>query len=574
MILRTALFSFILLLTSCFPISEKGPDTIYFNGNIYTVDPLQPGAQAIAIQDGKVVAIGGDEEITTLAGPHTVMIDLHAQFVMPGFIDGHAHLLGVGNAKKEVQLLDTHSWAEVLDRVTSFVKDKNKGDWIIGRGWHQEKWTKKPIDLVDGYPTNTSLNKLTPDHPVILRHASGHALLANERALSLAGVDATTPDPFGGRIIRDAKGIPTGVLEENAMRLVTLPYQQAMDARSDKQQERDLEETILLAQQECLSLGITSFQDAGSSRYTLDHLRKMVEQHKLDLRIWAMIIDKPSALPTVTKGLPWIDIGDSHLTVRAIKMYMDGALGSRGAWLLEPYADEPGYTGQLVTPLDSLIWVGRLALERNLQLCVHAIGDKANREFLNLCDSLWKDLGPVQDLRWRIEHAQHIDTADIPRFATLGVIPSMQAIHCISDAPFVIKRLGEDRARSGAYAWRSLLDSGARLMNGTDAPVESVNPMPNLYASITRKRMDNHESFFPEQALSRQEAIHTYTLANAYGAFQEDQLGTLSPGKWADFIILDRDLLTCPEEDIPTTVVRQTIIAGKVVYDRSKSTPQ
>ncbi len=570
MTLRTALLPFILLLSSCFPISEKGPDTIYFNGNIYTVDPLQPGAHAIAIQDGKVVAIGGDEDITTLAGPHTVMIDLKQQFVMPGFIDGHAHLLGVGNAKRMVQLMGTRSWNEVLDRVSDFIQDKDKEDWIIGRGWHQEKWSEPPSELVDGYPTNSSLSKRTADWPVILKHASGHALIANERALALAGINAQTPDPFGGRIIRDAQGNPTGVLEENAMALVTLPHQKEMEARSSKQKAQYLEETILLAQEECLSLGVTSFQDAGSSRATLDHLRQMAEQQKLDIRIWSMIIDEPSALPAVTKGLPWIDVGNGHLTVRAIKMYMDGALGSRGAWLLEPYTDEPAYSGLLVTPLDSLYGVGRLALDKKLQLCVHAIGDRANREFLNICDSLWRDLGPTSDLRWRIEHAQHIDTADIRRFAALGVIPSMQAIHCISDAPFVIKRLGDERARSGAYVWRSLLDTGARLMNGTDAPVESLNPFPNLYASITRKRLDNAEPFFPDQALTRQEAIHAYTLANAYGAFQEDQIGTLSPGKWADFIILDRDLLSCPGEEIPQAVVRQTIVSGKVVFDRSK----
>ncbi len=568
------LFSILLWITSCLPISEKGPDTIYYNGNIYTVDPLQPGAHAIAIQDGKVVAIGGDEDITTLAGPHTVMIDLQQQFVMPGFIDGHAHLLGVGNAQRNVQLLDTKSWSEVLERVTSYLRSRKADEWIIGRGWHQEKWTELPADVVEGYPTHHGLSKLTPDQPVILHHASGHALLANEKAMALVGINAETPDPFGGRIIRDGRGQPTGVLEENAMSLVKAAHQKALDGRSPEAKLQHLEETILMAQKECLSLGITSFHDAGSSRATLDHLRHMAEEEKLDLRIWAMIIDDPAALPEVTQGLPWIDLGNSHLTVRAIKMYMDGALGSRGAWLLEPYTDEPDYTGQLVTPLDSLKTIGRLALDKKLQLCVHAIGDRANREFLNICDSLYRDLGPAPDLRWRVEHAQHIDPADIPRFASLGVIPSMQAIHCISDAPFVIKRLGVERARAGAYVWRSLLDAGALLTNGTDAPVESLNPFPNLHSSITRRRLDTGEPFFPEQALTRQEAIHAYTLANAYAAFQEGQLGTLSPGKWADFIILDRDLLTCPEEEIPHAVVRQTVIGGKVVYQHPASKPE
>ncbi len=550
-------------------MSEKGPDTIYYNGNIYTVDPLQPSAHAMAIQDGKVLAIGGNDDMTTLAGKHTKMIDLNGQFVMPGFIDGHAHLLGIGYANQQVQLLDTKSWPEVLDRVSQFAQTKSPQEWIIGRGWHQEKWTQAPADLVDGYPTNTTLSALIPDRPLILIHASGHAIIVNENALKLAGITAETPDPFGGRIIRNTKGQPTGVLEENAMDLVKSLYQVSQDARTEVQKKKNIEEAILLAQNECLAYGITSFHDAGSSRKVLDQLRDMAQNGQLTMRIWAMAIASPADLQQTINGLPWIDLDNGHLTVRAIKMYMDGALGSRGAWLLKPYDDQPDYYGQPVTPLDTMYWVGRLALEHHLQLCVHAIGDRANREFLSMCDSLFRDLGPDLDLRWRIEHAQHLDTADIPRFARLGVIPSMQAIHCISDAPFVVKRLGEKRARLGAYVWHSLLDSGAQLMNGTDAPVESVNPIPNFYASITRRRLDNNEPFFPEQSLTRQEAIHAYTQANAYGGFQDQQLGTLSPGKWADFIILDKDLLTCPEEEILQSTVLKTFISGQMVYNRA-----
>lgn len=564
------LFLSLLLVVSvgCFQMPNKGPDTIYYNGNIYTVDPLQPSAHAMAVLDGKVLAIGGNEDITTLAGKHTILIDLDGQFVMPGFIEGHAHLLGIGKANQQVRLLDTKSWEEVLDRVSQFAEQKKPGEWILGRGWHQEKWQTIPDGSVGGYPTHASLSKRTPEQPVILKHASGHALIANSMAMQLAGITAETPDPFGGRIIRDDRGNPTGVLEENAMDLVMNIYQLAMDARTDAQKKKDITEAILLAQKECLSYGITSFHDAGSPRDVLDQLKDMAESGLLQMRVWAMAMAAPSDLPKAISGLPWIDVGDSHLTVRSIKMYMDGALGSRGAWLLSPYTDQPEYSGQPLTTLDSLYWVGRLALEHNMQLCVHAIGDRANREFLSICDSLFRGLGPDQDLRWRIEHAQHLDTADIPRFAQLGVIPSMQAIHCISDAPFVVKRLGEDRARQGAYVWRSLVDSGARLTNGTDAPVESVQPMPNLYASISRRRLDNQEPFYPEQSLNRAEAIHAYTLANAYAGFQDDQLGTLSPGKWADFIILDKDLLTCPDEDIPNVVVRKTCIAGKTVYER------
>lgn len=558
----------------CWSPADQGPDAIYYNGNIYTVDPLQPGAQAMAIEDGRIIAIGGDEEILVLAEPSTKLVNLQGRFVMPGFIEGHAHLVGVGEMQQQVQLLDTRSWSEVLDQVAEFVDRFPTATVITGRGWHQEKWATPPADLNQGYPTNRALNERYPDLPVILDHASGHAMIVNVRALEMAGITSETPDPEGGRIIRDANGQPTGILEENAMDPINRMVMSIREKQSEKEKEANLRSAIQLAEQECLSRGITSFQDAGSSRANLDYLKKMTTENELAIRVWAMLLTPPSRLERDIRGLPWISYGDDHLTVRAIKIYMDGALGSHGAWLLEPYEDEPDYSGQPVTQPDTVVWIAQVAKDHGLQLCAHAIGDRANREFLDLCDSLFHRNGHGPDHRWRIEHAQHLDTADIPRFAELGVIPSMQAIHCISDAPFVVKRLGEDRARQGAYVWRSLIDSGARLTNGTDAPVESLDPMRNLYAAVTRRRLDNGEPFFPEQVLTRQEAIHSYTLANAYAAFQDKDLGTLSPGKWADFIILDKDLLTCSLEEIPSTKVLQTIIGGKVVYDRSVPRPK
>ncbi|MCB0694330.1 MAG: amidohydrolase, partial [Saprospiraceae bacterium] len=521
-----------------------------------------------------ILEVGDSAVVFAHAGAETKLLDLHGAFLMPGFIEGHGHFSGLGGSLMNLNFLRSKSWDEIVAMVAEKAKTAEPGEWITGRGWHQEKWATPPADLDQGYPTNRALNERFPDLPVILDHASGHAMIVNARALEMAGITRETPDPEGGRIIRDANGQPTGVLEENAMDPINRMVMSIREKQSENEKEAHLRSAIQLAEQECLSRGITSFQDAGSSRATLDYLKKMTTEDELAIRVWAMLLTPPSRLERDIRGLPWISYGDDHLTVRAIKIYMDGALGSHGAWLLEPYADEPDYSGQPVTQTDTVVWMAQVAKDHDLQLCAHAIGDRANREFLDMCDSLFHRNGHAPDHRWRIEHAQHLDTADIPRFAELGVIPSMQAIHCISDAPFVVKRLGEDRARQGAYVWRSLIDSGARLTNGTDAPVESLDPMRNLYAAVTRRRLDNGEPFFPEQVLTRQEAIHTYTLANAYAAFQEKDLGTLSPGKWADFIILDKDLLTCSLEEIPGTKVLQTIIGGKVVYDRSVPRPK
>jgi predicted amidohydrolase YtcJ len=386
--------------------------------------------------------------------------------------------------------------------------------------------------------------------------------MANQKAMELAGISRETPDPVGGRIVRDAGGRLTGVFEENAMLLIEAPLDAWKNKRTEAQKQADFEQAVQLATQECLSKGICSFQDAGSSFWEIEQYKRLAESGKLDMRLWLMVSQPAPADLGKLSAFPQIGLGDGYCTIRAVKAYLDGALGSYGAWLLAPYEDKPGFTGQNVTPVDTIAAIAAACRDRGMQFCVHAIGDRANRETLNI----FEQFAPKGDARWRVEHAQHIDPADIPRFASQGVIASMQAIHCTSDAPFVAKRLGADRARDGAYSWRTLLDSGAHLANGTDTPVEDVDPRACLYASVTRQRPDNQLVFYPEQAMTREEALLSYTRWNAWAAFEEKEKGSLEKGKRADITVWSKNLLKCPNEDILRAEVRYTIVGGKLRF--------
>lgn len=567
MLHRILLFALpILGFSACNAPWRSGPDVIYYNGTIYTMDSLQPLVPAMALREGRVLAIGGNDEIRALAGTRTEWVDLEGAFVMPGLIEGHGHFRGIGEYLRDVALLDTKDWEEAVRRVAARVSQTPPGQWVTGRGWHQEKWGAMPEDQVGGYPSHHSLSAVSPDHPVMLKHASGHGLLANAAAMTAAGVDRNTPDPPGGRIIRDKDGNPTGVFEENAMDLITRAREEWLANRSEEEREAMEQDLLRIAEQTCLAYGITSFQDAGSTRGQIERLRELARRDFLRIRLWVMINEPLHILQEATSDLPWIGLAEDRITVRAIKTYIDGALGSHGAWLLEPYTDQPGFSGQNVTPPDTLDAIARLALERGLQLCVHAIGDRANRDVLDICQRLMDQSPNPREARWRIEHAQHLDSSDIPRFRELGVIASMQPIHCISDAAFVEKRLGPDRARIGAYVWRNLLDQGAMLALGTDAPVEPVDPFANMYAALTRNRPDTGTPFYPDQCMTRKEVLHAYTLGNARAAFEENTKGSLSPGKWADFIILDRDLTRCSDEELRRAVVLKTFIAGDPAF--------
>ncbi len=537
------------------------------NGNIVTVDDRRPHAQAIAVRGDKILAVGTNAEMEKYVGRSTQVIDLQGRLAIPGFIEGHGHFTGIGAAKRNLDLMKVRNWDEILAMVAEAAQKAKPGEWILGRGWHQEKWDKVPQPNVEGFPTHESLDKVSPNNPVLLTHASGHAGFANGKALELAGITSKTPDPPGGEILKDARGKPTGLLRETAQGLVRRALEEAQSKLTPEERLAIARKEIELAVEECLSKGITSFQDAGSSFATVDLLKTMVDEGKLGVRLWVMLRESVDRLEANLAQYRMVNYGDSRLTVRAIKRSIDGALGPRGAWLLEPYADLPSSTGLNTTPVDEIKRVAQLAMQHGYQLCVHAIGDRANRETLNIFEEAFKNNPDKKDLRWRVEHAQHLHPADIPRFGQLGVIASMQGIHCTSDAPYVLARLGAKRAEEGAYVWRALMQSGALIVNGTDAPVEDVNPIECFYASVSRKLKDG-STFYPNQRMTREEALKSYTINAAYGAFEENIKGSLTPGKLADIVVLSKDILTVPEEEIPSTEVLYTIVGGKVMYQK------
>jgi predicted amidohydrolase YtcJ len=381
-----------------------------------------------------------------------------------------------------------------------------------------------------------------------------------------AGISKESPNPLGGEIVRDLDGEAIGVFEERAMNLVSGSYQDYLKSLEPERQKKIWFEGLELAQKECLKNGITSFQDAGTKFKELQWLREWAESGNMDIRLWAMIRESYDDMDGKLNGFPWLNLGDYHFTVRAIKSEVDGALGAFGAWLLKPYADKYGFSGQNTTPLEEVDKIANLAAKHQLQFCVHAIGDRANKEVLDIFEQKIIQMKGKESPRWRMEHAQHLDTLDIPRFKKWGIIASMQGIHCTSDAPFVVKRLGVERSRTGAYPWRSLIDNGALIANGTDVPVEEIDPIACFYASVTRKRADTGFEFFPEQRMTRKEAISSYTLWNAFAAFEENDKGSLAIGKLADMVVLSNNLLTCSDEDILNTKVLMTIVGGEIKY--------
>jgi predicted amidohydrolase YtcJ len=534
-------------------------DLVLTNGRIVTVDEARPEAEAIAISGDRIQALGTAAEIKPMVGPNTQVIDLQGQLAIPGFIESHGHFTGVGGARLELNLMNVESWDRIVAMVAEAVSRAKPGQWIYGRGWHQEKWNARPVPNVEGFPTHGSLDKVSPSNPVVLVHASGHAAFANGKAMELSGIRRPTESPAGGEILRDASGDATGLLRETAQRLIKRPTLTA------EEREALVREELALASEESLSKGITTFEDAGSDLATIDVMKKMVDEGKMGVRLWVMVRESNASIAPKLARYRMVDYGNGHLTVRAIKKQIDGALGSRGAWLLAPYSDKPESSGLETTKVAEIDETARLAMRNGFQLCVHAIGDRANREALNIFERAFKANPGKTDLRWRVEHAQHISAEDIPRFGRLGVIASMQGIHCTSDAPYVLERLGEKRAREGAYAWQKLMKTGAIIANGTDAPVEDVDPIPSYYASVSRK-LKTGQVFFPDQRMSRMDALKSYTINGAYAAFEEANRGSLKPGKYADITVLSRDILTIPEDEIPAAKVTYTIVGGKVLY--------
>ena len=558
---------FALLLASC--ATSGHADLVLRNGRIATVDPELGEVEALAVADGRILAVGSDAEIAAYIDASTEVLDLGGRRAIPGFIEGHGHFTGMGQAAQILDLKNVENWDEVVAMVAEAVRNAEPGEWIVGRGWHQEKWDRVPTGDVDGFPTHDSLSAVSPDNPVCLRHASGHACFFNAKAMELAGVDAATPDPAGGEILHKSDGSPSGVFNETAQGIVESVRQLELMRRSPEEAEEDLRRSIRIADAECLRKGVTSFQDAGSSFETIAVMREMAEAGEIGTRLWVMVRDTNAELAEKLAETRVLGAGDDHLTVRAIKRTLDGALGSRGAWLLEPYSDLPGSTGLNTASIESVEETARLAAEHDYQLCIHAIGDRANREVLDLFERTLAAHGGVDsDHRWRIEHAQHIHREDIPRFAELGVVASMQGIHCTSDAPYVVARLGEARAEEGAYVWQKLMQSGALVTNGTDAPVEDVDPIASYAATVTRRTKDG-SVFYGDQRMSRLEALESYTIKCAKAAFEEDLKGSLTPGKLADIVVLSADILTVPEGEIEDAEVLYTIVGGEILYRKA-----
>jgi len=543
----------------CTETNAGSADLVLRNGKVVTVDEAVPDGQAIAVKDGRVLLVGTDSDVEPLIGTNTRVIDLQGRLAIPGFIDSHVHFSGIGEAQLQLNLMDVANWDEVVEMVAAAVADAEPGQLITGRGWHQEKWDRTPEPNVDGLPFHQALSAVSPDNPVILTHAYGHATYANARAMEMSGITAETPDPEGGEIVRDAVGNPIGVFREKAGGL--------LDPARENAAEPDPWEVMRLADQEVLSKGITSVHDAGVGFGTIDLYRQMYDEGALGVRMNAMIRTGNEELREKLASYMVDGYDDHHLRVGTIKITIDGALGPHGAWLLEPYEDLPTSTGLNTAPVEDVQEAARIANELGAQLAVHAIGDRANRETLDIFQAAFEANSGTMDRRWRIEHSQHLHPDDIARFGELGVIPSMQGIHYTSDAPYVLERLGAKRAEEGAYVWQKLMKTGAVIPNGTDAPVEDVSAIAGYYATVSRVLKDG-SVFFPDQRMSRMEALRSYTVNGAYAAFEEDIKGTLTPGKLADITILSRDILTIPEEEITTTQVDFTIVGGEVKFQR------
>ena len=540
-------------------------------GAIVTMDEAMPEAQALAVRGDRIVAVGSTDQIQPYVGPDTEVIELAGLTAVPGLIEGHGHFMGLGQSRMVIDLMDTTSWEQIVALIGEAAAKAPPGEWILGRGWHQEKWTAVPQPNVEGFPLHDALSKVSPDNPVLLEHASGHASYVNARAMQEAGITAATRNPPGGDVLKDRNGRPIGVLRETASDLAETAMAAWTAKKTPEARAADARRQIDLAVQASLEKGITSFQDAGESFATIDVLKQAAEAGALGVRLWVMVRDSNDNIKTKLPAYKVVGAADNHLTIAAIKKTIDGALGSRGAWMLEPYSDMPTSTGLNTAPVPVVQELAAIAAANGVQLGVHAIGDRANRETLNIFEATFKANPTVKDWRWRIEHAQHLNAADIPRFGQLGVIASMQGIHATSDAPYVAARLGAARAEEGAYVWQKLMKSGAVVANGTDVPVERIDPMPNLHATITRKTKDG-SVFYPNQRMSRAEALRSYTYNAAYAAREEHLKGSLAVGKLADVTVLSKNVMTVPEDEIPATEVIYTIVGGVVKYRGAAAT--
>lgn len=534
-------------------------DLIFASGTVRTgARNGKATADAVAVRDGRIVAVGSDVEVAPYCGARTRVVDLDGGALVPGLTDAHGHVLGHGLSLSRIDLVGTTSAAAVAARVERAARSAAPGEFILGRGWDQNDWATPE------FPTHEILDRAAPRNPVILERVDGHAVWVNSAALERAGIGAATPDPPGGRLLREPEtGEPTGILVDTAASLVEREIPPLSAAARSAAIEKSLADLA--------SRGLTCVHDAGVDAATLDVYRRLAAEGKMPIRVYALLADDEKLLGAAFERGPEIGLADGMLTVRSVKLYADGALGSRGAALLEPYTDDPGNVGLLVSPPEHVEDVTERGLRAGFQIAVHAIGDRGNRLVLDAFERAIEKTG-ARDPRLRVEHAQVVAPSDFARFARLGVIASIQPTHCTSDMYWATDRVGPDRIR-GAYAWRSFLEAGCRIAAGSDFPVESPDPLLGLFAARTRRDRNGwpEGGFHPSEALTPEESLAAFTADAAYASFMEGELGSVEVGKRADFTILDRDPVAAADEDLLAARVRMTVVGGRVVYEAAAS---
>ncbi len=546
--------------------SVESADLVLRNGRIITMDNRWPQVSALAVKGDRISAIGSDRDMLRYTGMETQVIDLKGMLTIPGFIEGHGHFYSLGASLMELELRNAENWDAIIALVAAEVKNKKPGTWIVGRGWHQDKWTTKPQPNVGGLPIHHKLSAVSPQNPVFLSHTSGHGVFVNQAAMLASGVSEKSVNPPGGEIVRDENGEPIGMLRENAAQPVRDALKAYQTKRTIQEVKAAMRQQVKLAAQNAIENGITSFQDMGSTWEELDHLKVMAAEGSLPIRLYMAVQEPAVEMEEKLADYRLVGYGNNFLTIRCIgEKVLDGALGTHGGWLLESYTDLPRSFGLNVTPVPEIRHSAELAIKHDYQLAIQGIGDRAARELFNIYEEQFTIHPEKKDLRWRIEHAQVTHPDDLLRYAALGVIPGIQGIFACSDGPWVVDRLGVERTKERGYLFRSMAESGALIMNGTDPPVEEISPIASFHCSITRELSDG-SIFQPEQRLTREQALQSYTINNAFAAFEEDLKGSITPGKLADITVLSKDIMTVPEDEILDTEIVYTILGGEVVY--------
>ena len=550
------------------PDSQSIPvaDLLLTNADVVTVDSALPNAEAVAIKGDLILDVGTTDSMSKFRGDDTEVIDLQGQMVIPGLIEGHGHYTSFGGSLLILDFRYAKSFAEIVSIVANAAADTPAGEWIVGRGWHQDKWETKESVLVEGLPVHDSLSKATPDHPVMLIHTSGHAVFVNQHAMTLVEVDGNTEPPPGGEIVRDATGKATGMMREAAQDIFRVAYSGHQGRRPAGVAEAELRRMITLAGEESLRHGITSFHDLGTTFAEVDLIKTMAEEGNLPVRLYMAFEEQAADMAGRLDDYRMVGYGNNFLTVRTIgEKVLDGALGTHGGWLLEPYSDMPQSYGLNVVPVEEIEASAELAMQHDYQMAIQGIGDRAYRELLDIYAAEFAKHPDKTDLRWRIEHAQVIHPDDVSRTVELGVIPAVQGIFACSDGPWVEERLGEERTRERGYIFNTLAEAGLVPTNGTDPPVDEISPIASFHCSVTR-RLPDGTLFQPQEVYSRDRALYSYTMGNAIAAFEEDIKGSITPGKLADITVLSQNLLTVPDDALLDTEVVMTILGGQVRY--------